>query len=138
MGTEIRYRGTIYTETNLEDVRALIAANPGKSRYFLSKELCRLWNWTQATTPKDMVCRGLLLKLHREGLISLPPQKRVLTWLSEKSTSVVSDVDDTPLSGSLSALQPLSLRMMRPALPEERVYKASFKNTTISAIPACR
>lgn len=124
MGTEIRYRGTIRTETDLEDVRALIAANPGKSRYFLSKELCRLWNWTQANgTPKDMVCRGLLLKLHREGLISLPPQKRALTWLSEKRTSVVSAIDDTPLSGPLSALQPLSLRMVRRT-PEEWLYKS--------------
>jgi hypothetical protein len=124
VGTEIRYRGTICSETDLEDIRALIAANPGKSRYFLSKELCRLWSWTQANgTPKDMVCRGLLLKLHREGLISLPPQKRALTWLSEKRTSVVVAIDDTPLSGSLSALQPLSLRMVRRT-PEERLYKS--------------
>lgn len=123
METGIHYRGTTYTERDLEDVRALVAANPEKSRYFLSRELCRLWNWTQTNgTPKDMVCRGLLLKLHREGLVALPPQKRVLTWLSEKKTSAVLDVDDAPLSGPLSALKSLSIRMVRRT-PEEGLYK---------------
>lgn len=124
MGTEIRYRGATYTERDVEDIRALVAAHPEKSRYFLSKELCRLWNWTQANgTPKDMVCRGLLLKLHREGLVALPPQKRALTWLSEKRTSTVLDIGNAPLSGPLSAFQPLSLRMVRRT-PEERLYKS--------------
>lgn len=105
-------------------MRALVTAYPEKSRYFLSKELCRLWNWAQDNgTLKDMVCRGLLLKLHREGLISLPPRKRALTWLSEKRTSTAADIDDTPLSCSLSALQPLCLRMVRRT-PEERLYKS--------------
>jgi hypothetical protein len=122
--TEIRYRGTTYTERELEDVRTLIAVNPGKSRYFLSKELCRLWNWTQPNgVPKDMVCRGLLLKLDREGLITLPPQKRALTWLSDKRTPSVVSVDEIPLSGPLSALMPLALRMVRRTA-EERLYRS--------------
>ena len=124
MGTEIRYRGTTYTERDVEEIRALIGAYPGRSRYFLSKELCRLWNWTQANgTPKDMVCRGLLLKLDRDGLITLPPQKRALTWLSEKRTPSIISVDDTPLVSSLSALMPLSLRMVRRT-PREQLYKS--------------
>lgn len=124
MGIEIRYRGTTYTQRELEDVCTLIAVNPGKSRYFLSKELCRLWNWTQPNgVPKDMVCRGLLLKLDREGLITLPPRKRTLTWLADKRTASVVSVDEIPLPGPLSALMPLALRMVRRTA-EERLYRS--------------
>jgi hypothetical protein len=60
----IRYRGRIFTERDIEDVRELISCYPDKSRFFLAKELCRLWGWTQANgTLRDMVCRSLLLKL---------------------------------------------------------------------------
>lgn len=127
MGIEIRYRGTTYTEKNLEDIRALIAANPEKSRYLLSKELCRLWNWTQANgIPKDMICRGLLLKLHREGFVTLPPQKRTLTWLSNKRTPAAATVDDAPLFSPLSAIMPLSLKMVRRT-PGERLYQSLIR-----------
>ena len=127
VGTEIRYRGTTYAEKHLEDIRALIAANPEKSRYLLSKDLCRLWNWTQANgIPKDMICRGLLLKLHREGFVTLPPQKRALTWLSNKRTPAAATVDDAPLSSPLSAIMPLSLRMVRRT-PEERLYQSLIR-----------
>jgi hypothetical protein len=88
VGIEIRYRGRVYSPRDIEDVRTLIARNPGESRFFLSKELCRLWNWTQPNgTLKDMVCRGLMLRLHREGLITLPPKKREFTWLSPERTA---------------------------------------------------
>jgi hypothetical protein len=86
MSVEVRYRGRVYTERDIEDVREIIARNPGQSRFFLSKELCRLWDWTQANgTPKDMVCRGLMLLLEREGLVTLPPKKRELPWLADSN-----------------------------------------------------
>jgi hypothetical protein len=124
MGIEIRYRGKHYSEQDIEDIRELIARNPGKSRFFLSKELCRLWNWTQPNgTPKDMVCRGLMLVLHREGLITLPSKKRELTWLSsEKTAPPHVAVDTAPVVGPLSALQPLGLHMVRRTL-DEGVYQ---------------
>jgi hypothetical protein len=57
MSTEIRYRGRVYTEREIDDIKEVIAKNPDASRFFLSKELCRLWNWTQANgTPRDMIC----------------------------------------------------------------------------------
>jgi hypothetical protein len=121
----IRYRGTTYTDGHLEEIRILIATYPGKSRYFLSKELCRLWKWTQPNgTLKDMVARGLLLLLHRQGLIELPPQKRLLTWLCpEQEIPARIVVDTSPVVCSLSALAPLALSMVRRT-PEERRYRS--------------
>jgi hypothetical protein len=120
--TAVRYRGVVYTEKEIGEVRSLIALHGDKSRYFLSKELCRLWQWTQANgTPKDMVCRGLFLVLDRQGLIRLPPQKRALTWLSQKRLPARVTVDTSPVETSLESLLPLSLRMVR-GTDEEYLY----------------
>ena len=45
-------------------------AHPAYSRRALSIELCRQWDWKQPNGElRDMVCRGLLLTLHRAGAI---------------------------------------------------------------------
>jgi hypothetical protein len=125
VGIEIRYRGTTYTDEHLEEIRALIATYPDKSRFFLSKQLCELWRWTQPNgRPKDMVARGLFLFLHRQGLIELPPQKRLLTWLCpEQEIPARIAVDTSPVVCSLSELAPLSLSMVRRT-PDEHVYRS--------------
>jgi len=125
MNGSIRYRGRNYTEQEIEDVRQLFSRYADKSRFFLSKELCRLWNWTQANgTPKDMVCRGLLLRLHEEGRIALPPQKRIPTWLTRRKKRYDRiEVDDSPCEVSLDTLLPLTILMVRRT-PLESLYKA--------------
>ena len=71
------YRGRRVTERELSQVRALIAAHPQASRRALSKHLCAAWQWVQPNgRPRDMVCRGLMLGLHRAGLIELPARHR--------------------------------------------------------------
>jgi hypothetical protein len=124
MDEKIRFRGKIFSKREIEDVREVIARYPDKSRFFLSKELCRLWNWAQANgTPRDMVCRSLLLKLHAEGHITLPPPRMVPTWLKgPRKPPARIEVDDSPCGIPLAGLMPLSLRMVRRT-PSERLYK---------------
>jgi hypothetical protein len=123
MGMEVRYRGRVFTEREIEDVREIIARHPGESRFFLSKELCRLWNWTQPNgIPKDMVCRGFMLLLDREGLVTLPARKRELPWLSRKRAEPpLIAVDNTV--GPLCALLPLHIFMVRRS-PKQRLYQS--------------
>ena len=62
------------TADDVTSIRQLIAENPGASRRRLSEMLCEAWQWKQANGAlRDMVCRGLLLMLHRAGEIELPP-----------------------------------------------------------------
>lgn len=124
MDEGIRYRGRVFTERQIGDVRELISCYPDKSRFFLSKELCRLWNWTQPNgTPKDMVCRSLLLKLHAEGHITLPPQKRIPTWLARREKrSARIEIDDSPCEVPLPLLLPLTILMVRRT-PFEKLYR---------------
>jgi hypothetical protein len=77
MDVVFAYRGRRVTESDLTQIRALIAAHPQASRRALSKKLCEVWQWVQPNgSPRDMVCRGLMLGLHRGGLIVLPARQR--------------------------------------------------------------
>ncbi len=75
----LTYRGKTATKEDVGFINALIKNNSKASRYALSKELCRAWNWVQPNgILRDMVARGYMLKLHREGHITLPPQKKIV------------------------------------------------------------
>ena len=70
----LSYRGRVVTDEDVFFIRQLIADHPGSSRRNLSKKLCEAWDWRQANgSLRDMVCRGLMLELHRAGHIELPP-----------------------------------------------------------------
>lgn len=125
MAEEVRYRGRNYTERELDEIRDLIARHPQASRWFLSKELCRSWNWVQANgTLRDVLCRGLLLALHRQGLIVLPPCKRPSTSHLRKRRSPPAVLMDTsPIVGNLAEVRPVTMVMVRHT-PYESVYKS--------------
>ena len=73
MTTEWKYRGRAVTPEDIGFIRKLVEENPGASRRALSAKLCEAWQWKQANGAlRDMVCRGLLLMLHRAGQIELP------------------------------------------------------------------
>ena len=67
-------------ETTPEDisiVKRMISNNPKWSRWRLSVELSKEWNWYTAKGQlKDMACRSFLLKLDQLGYIKLPARKR--------------------------------------------------------------
>ena len=115
----LRYRGRIITNTDLEFIRELIAKNPGLSRRKLSEKLCEAWDWRQANGGlRDMVCRGLMLQLHRGGHINLPPVRRVITnplarCAAQRRKFEPVAVDTTPFCGSLAEYKPLEIRQVR-------------------------
>jgi hypothetical protein len=77
MDDRIKYRGRWFRAKEIDEIKEIIAAHPDKSRWFLSREICRQWGWTQPNgVLKDIVCRGLLLRLASAGLIQLPPYRR--------------------------------------------------------------
>jgi len=78
MPVDLRYRGRAVTADDILFIRQLIARNPRLSRRKLSARLCEAWDWKQANGAlRDMVCRGLLLTLHRGGAIELPAVRQV-------------------------------------------------------------
>jgi len=128
MQRTLSYRHRVITDADLVFIRGLIAENPQCSRRALSIKLCEAWNWVQANGAlRDMVCRGMMLMLHRQGLIELPPVRvvaRVLRQgLSGRDKPAAVSVDQTALSVSLVELGPLQVRQVRRT-PEEALFNS--------------
>ena len=123
MVVRLRYRGREISDGDIEFIRELMARHGGKSRRRLSEELCRAWGWVQANGElRSMVCRGLMLALHRAGHIELP----AVRWVNPNPFLVRSRpapvlVDRTPWEGSLQELGPLTVAQVRRT-GKEKIY----------------
>ena len=115
MSLSWRYRGRVVTVEDITFIRRLIAENPRSSRRRLSAQLCEAWQWRQANgTLRDMVCRGLLLMLHRAGEIELPPVRfRTLNPFLRRAAPAPMLIDTTPVVGTLGELRPIGLQQVR-------------------------
>ena len=125
MQRTLSYRHRVITEDDLVFIRQLIAAHPGLSRRGLSIKLCEAWSWVQANGAlRDMVCRGMMLMLHRRGLIELPALRQVgrSSLMGREKPEPVS-IDQSPLSMSFAELGPLEVRQVRRT-PEEALFNS--------------
>jgi hypothetical protein len=125
MNVILKYRGREVTDAEVVFIRDLIAAHPTLSRRRLSQELCRAWNWVQPNGQlRDMVCRGLMLALHRAGQIALPDRRQASrNPLVERSKPRAVEIDCRPIQTSLPALGPLRLEQVRRT-PAEALFNS--------------
>jgi hypothetical protein len=115
MSAEWRYRGRAVTAEDVAFIRAFIAAHPDASRRRLSALLCEAWQWKQANGALcDMICRGLLLMLHRAGEIELPAVRQTsLNPFVRRERPRPPLIDRTPVSCSLRQLGPIEVTQVR-------------------------
>ena len=119
------YRGRHISADDIAFINALIAQNPADSRRALSKKLCRAWNWVQPNGAlRDMVCRGLMLGLHRAGHIRLPEKKShpKNPFVDRKKPDKVK-IDQSPVNGRLSQLKPFKYEQTRRT-PAEKLFNS--------------
>ena len=83
--------------SNIDIVRKIITERPELSRYKLSQEICRHFEWRSPNgSLKEMSCRTALLNLHREGVITLP-ETRYKPSASRIGTDNFDQVADIPV-----------------------------------------
>jgi hypothetical protein len=112
----LTHRGRAVTPHEVASIRQLIGEHPDLSRRALSKRLCEIWNWRQPNGAlRDMVCRGLMLELHRRGLIELPPVRArpPNNIVAHRAPRRVDDIDTSFLRCSLAEIRPLEFRLVR-------------------------
>lgn len=74
MDAEFLIQGRRLRRDQIDWLGEWVATHPQWSRKRLAKELCQLWQWRNARGQlKDFAARSLLLKLHEQGHITLPP-----------------------------------------------------------------
>ncbi len=125
MNEAIRYRGKVFGPREIDEIRELIAVHPKRSRWFISRELCRRWDWTQPNgVLKDILCRGLLVRLEAQGLIKLPPRGKIPPYhLSPPKRPANVQIDQTPIEANLSDLRPIELLQVRRT-PLQKLYNS--------------
>jgi len=111
----LRFRGREITAQDAAFIRTLITNHPDASRYLLSKKLCEAWDWRQENGAlRDMVCRSLMLALHRAGHIELPPPRYTpKNPMTHRKAPAPPQVDQSPVQMSLKALGPLTMGQVR-------------------------
>jgi hypothetical protein len=114
------YQGVLITERDIAFIKHLILRNPHISRRQLSTTLCEVWDWRQDNGHlKDMLCRSLLLHLHRSGYINLPPIKfRPNNPLANRKRPPKITVDTSPIS-ALPPHETIKLRQVRRTAAED-------------------
>ena len=115
-----RYRGWDIPAEQIAFIQQLITAHPTASRRELSRKVCEAWQWRQANgAPRDMVCRGLLLMLHRAGEIELAPVRYTPpNPLARRSRPPAMLIDRTPIHAPLRQLQPIEFQQVRRTADE--------------------
>jgi len=110
-----RYCGRDFTPEEFQQIRFLIKQNPEFNRMRLSKEVCRILQWLKPDGHlKDMSCRVAMLRMHRDGLIELPPPTHVKGPL--KKIEFTSNTDpQNPVVCSVNQLPQLHLKMVDKA-----------------------
>jgi len=123
----LRYRGRTITASDIAFLQQLIAESPGCSRRRLSERVCEAWGWVQPNgTLRSMVCRSLMLMLHRAGHIALPPVRFVTlnnVVRKRRAAIVPVDLDRSPIETSFAELGPLEWRQVRRT-PDEELFDA--------------
>lgn len=123
-------QGRLLGEADLECIRALRREYPQWTRRQLSDHLVEQWHWYNAAgRAKDMAARSLLLKLQARGLIDLPAprngngnrQRRAQAPRLVPAEGLPSPPE--PITGSLSALQPLGLELVAGLVERRRVAR---------------
>lgn len=117
----LSFRGRQVRPTDVAFLRELIAQNPTLSRRRLSVLVCQAWDWFQPNgLPRDMVCRSLLLVLHRAGHIQLPAKRQSPPNNAIRHRRVVEEISypTLPIEGSVASLGPLQIQLVRRAQGE--------------------
>jgi hypothetical protein len=118
-------QGRELTNADIELIRTLLAAHPGRGRTPLSEELCRRWNWRNAQGRlKDMAARTLLLKLERTGHIRLPPRQRPSSNGLRNRRVSIAPVAPEPIRGALRDLCPWSVSVVAPGSDDLRLFNS--------------
>ena len=120
---ECRYYGRDFSAGEMALLRELIAGPPALNRHTLSREFCRRVGWYKADGGlKDMMARVVMLAMHRDGRIELPPPQ----WPQNRPKPVVfgpyTEPPLLPPPADLDAVRPLTLRTVVRGTREGRLW----------------
>ena len=125
MSRPARYCGRDFPDEELELIGALIAQRePRLHRSALSRAVCEALDWRKPDGGlKQMSARVALLRMQRDGLLTLPPPLRAPSRPRPVAPSPrTAPPDRAALPQSLARARPLRLSPLRPRDPRSRLW----------------
>jgi hypothetical protein len=97
-----RYRSRELTVQDIGFIQATITEHYSKGRSYISRVLCKAWNWIQPNGKlKEYAARDLLLRLEENAFIELPPRLRPKNNLKRKCFDQIPLFIDQPVGGQI-------------------------------------
>lgn len=115
----IRVLGRPFDGPALRQLQSWIDQQVGWSRRRPSVALAAGWDWRNARGQfRDMATRLVLNRLEAQGLLRLPTRQPRGGRRSRRAPQTWASPAAEPITGPLSALQPLAVHLLPPAHPE--------------------
>jgi hypothetical protein len=110
----VQYCGRVFTVSQMEAIRTLIADNPNANRARLSRLVCQILSWRSPNGRlKEMSCRVAMLRMQGDGLIQLPlPRKGNNNGRPYQRRTPQAEPEGLPVTVSADALLDLHLEMV--------------------------
>jgi len=107
----VRYCGRTFSAEELEMIRGLIASNPQVNRNALSRIVCDKLGWLRLDgRRKDMSCRVAMLRMHRDGRITLPAPRKPTGGRKPAPRLTAASAPREPLTVCEQALREITLQ----------------------------
>jgi Druantia protein DruA/Transposase Tn5 dimerisation domain/Transposase DNA-binding len=132
--------GQDFSQKVLENIRAIVEAEPSISRRALSLRVCEWLDWRAPDGKfKEMSCRTALLQLHRKGFVSLPERSRSDFFVSRKEKQLAPLPPMEPVCCSLHQLGGVALEKIGSRYSKaSRLWKALMSSYHyLGAGPLC-
>ena len=105
------------TSEQLQAARQTVRLCSGLSRLELARTVCEHWGWVTASgSYKVTACLKVLEDLEEQGLLQLPPKRKMTRWSTDQASGAVRTQRTqprAPLVGRLSEVGPVGLELVQ-------------------------
>ena len=110
-GPPFRHCGRDFAAAEIDWIRALIAQRPALRRAALSRALCERLGWRRPDGGlKDMGARVAMPRMHRDGLIALPPPRNGPRTMRPPPPSPATAPPTSPPPADLDEVRPVRVQ----------------------------
>lgn len=109
-----RYRFRELASHDIDFIRSAISKYYSRGRSYISRVLCRHWNWVQPNGKlKEYPARDLLLRLEEKGFIKLPPRLNQKNNLKRNTYAQIPIFKKQDLTGIVGNYSKLTIRIVK-------------------------
>lgn len=109
-----QYRSRKLHTDDIAFIKVLVDRHFLRGRSYISRELCKSWNWMQPNGKlKEYAARDLLLRLEEQGLVALPPRIRPKNNLKPKVFDQIPLFVKRTLEGTITEYETLKIQVVK-------------------------